>query len=286
MTGWVDSISTADERNWAICKRERLWATPSNAGGAHVGDDVFLWKPLPNSGWLAHCRVTTTPRRVRPGERLPWPDDRDYRWVMGIEVVSEPAEPLQSRGADAAATAGLAHHVKLGQFGRMSDEGVVRLSALLAGPSSIEQALEELLAATGAEPPPETDQRDYARRLIALRRGQRAFRQGLLRAFEGACCISGSRVEAVLEAAHIRPYLGAGSHAAGNGLLLRADLHTLFDLHLITVLPIGTVRTAPDLRGSDYEDYDERLIRRPSDPSHRPNAQALEEHNAACLWLS
>jgi predicted restriction endonuclease len=106
--------------------------------------------------------------------------------------------------------------------------------------------------------PPTVDERDYAQRLIAIRRGQHTFRRGLLGAFDRTCCISGSRVEATLEATHIRPYRGTGSHVAGNGLLLRADLHTLFDLGLVTVLPYGTVRVAPDLHGSEYEEFDER----------------------------
>lgn len=286
MTGWVDSLSANDESNWAICKRLGLWGTPSNAGGAKVGDDLFMWKPMPDSGWLARCRLTTAPRRVRVDEKLPWPDNRAYRYVMGIEVVSEPASPLPFRGAEAAAMAGLAHHVQLGQFARMTDDGVRRLSAVFPPRSRLEQALEELLAAADVELPPNVDQRDYAQRLIAVRRGQQFFRQGLLQAFEGTCCVSGSRVEATLEAAHIRPYRGVDSHATGNGLLLRADLHTLFDLHLITVMPFGSVRVAPDLLGSEYEDFDERQIRHPIDVVHSPNRTALAEHNAACTWLT
>jgi hypothetical protein len=221
LTGWVDSISTVDARNWEICKREQLWATPSNAGGAQVGDELFLWKPQPDSGWLARCRLTTPPRRVRDGERLPWPDDRDYRWVMGIEVLYEPDSPWLARGAEAAAEAGLPHHVKLGQFGRMSEEGLARLAERLRARGPIEDALDRLLAEAGAALPPDIDSRDLAQRLIAVRRGQHAFRQRLLDAFDRRCCISGSGVDAVLEAAHIRPYRGEDSHVRGNGLLLR-----------------------------------------------------------------
>ena len=242
---------------------------------------------MPDSGWLVHCRLTTASRSVHTRERLPWRDtNRRYKWVIGIEVVSEPPGPLPFRGAEAAAMAGLAHHVQLGQFARMTDEGVRRISALFPPTSPLEQALRTLLAEAGVEPPAGGDSRDFAQRLIAVRRGQQSFRQGLLRAFDRACCISGSRVEATLEAAHIRPYRGSDSHAPGNGLLLRADLHSLFDLRLITVMPFGTVRTAPDLRGSEYEDYDERQIRSSVDPAHKPDAVALTEHNAACDWLT
>jgi putative restriction endonuclease len=288
LTGWVDSLSREGESNWEICKRVGMWGTPSNASRAQAGDDLFLWKPLPDSGWLVHCRLTSDPRKPRPGEVLPWTDGRTYEYLMDIEVFSEPETHLRFRGAEAAAMAGLAHYVQIGQFAPMSDEGLRRISALFpapAPPSRLEQALAELLAAADVVLPPDVDQRDWSQRLIAVRRGQEGFREGLLDAFGRSCCISGSRVEATLEAAHIRPYRGPHSHTPGNGLLLRADLHTLFDLHLITVMPYGTVRVAPDLIGSEYEEFDERLIRRPSDARHRPAAASLAEHNAACAWL-
>lgn len=285
MTGWVDSLSRGHESNWEICRRVGMWGTPSpNASRARAGDDLFLWKPLPDSGWLVHCRLTSDPRKPRPGEILPWPDVRNYEYLMGIEVVSEPETHLAFRGAEAAPMAGLAHHVQIGQFAPMSGEGVGRISALFPRRSRAEELLRELLAAD-VELPEDIDQRDWVRRLIAIRRGQGPFRDGLLRAFDRRCCISGSSVEATLEAAHIRPYRGAGSHEAGNGLLLRSDLHTLFDLHLLTVLPVGAVRIAPELMGTEYEEFDERQIRRPVEASHSPSRAAMEEHNAACPWL-
>lgn len=54
----------------------------------------------------------------------------------------------------------------------------------------------------------------------------------------------------VLGAAHIAPYRGELTNKPRNGLLLRADLHTLFDLQLLTVLPVGVVRTSPELRAA------------------------------------
>ncbi|WP_089336961.1 HNH endonuclease [Blastococcus mobilis] len=204
---------------------------------------------------------------------------------MGIEVVSEPPNHIPMRGAVGSELAGLAHHVQLSQFARMSEQGVRAVSALFPQQSRVERALEEFLAAAGIDLPDE-DHRDYAKRLIAVRRGQGPFRQGLLQAFDRTCCISGSQVEATLEAAHIRPFRETGSHAPGNGLLLRADLHTLFDLRLVTVMPFGTIRVAPDLQGSEYEDFDERQIRRPSDQAHVPHRDALAEHNSLCGWLT
>lgn len=72
---------------------------------------------------------------------------------------------------------------------------------------------------------------------IVRRQGQSQFRQQLLKAYKGKCAISGNDVEQALEAAHIIPYRGLETNTTSNGLLLRADLHTLFDLNLITIDP-------------------------------------------------
>ncbi len=53
----------------------------------------------------------------------------------------------------------------------------------------------------------------------------------------------------------------------------------------MTVLPYETVRMSPELRGSEYEDFDERQIRRPVDVAHAPDREALAEHNRLCNWL-
>ncbi|MBW4515261.1 MAG: HNH endonuclease [Timaviella obliquedivisa GSE-PSE-MK23-08B] len=72
---------------------------------------------------------------------------------------------------------------------------------------------------------------------IVRRQGQSQFRQQLLRVYKGKCAILGNDVEQALEAAHIIPYCGLETNTTSNGLLLRADLHTLFDLNLITIDP-------------------------------------------------
>lgn len=284
MPGWVAAIAEGMNANWEIAKRKALWGTPSGSGArVRRGDDLFLWKS--GEGWLARCRATTDARAPRDVTEVPWPEPTRYRYLFGIEVLSEPSTPISMPGAEATRLAGLQATIRLGQFPAISDEAAGALARLFGSASPVEAALAELLRSAGIELLGE-DERDFAQRLIAVRRGQSSFRQGLLRAYDRTCCVSGSRVEATLEAAHIRPYLGTGSHVPGNGLLLRADLHTLFDLHLVTVMPFGTVRVAPDLRGSEYEEFDERQVRRPTDASYVPNVAALADHNEACGWLT
>lgn len=81
---------------------------------------------------------------------------------------------------------------------------------------------------------------DARRRVIAqivARQGGRKFRQSALDRYSRSCAISGCSVEAVLEAAHIVPYRNNGTNVPDNGLLLRGDLHTLFDLQLLRIDP-------------------------------------------------
>lgn len=121
---------------------------------------------------------------------------------------------------------------------------------------------------------------------IVRRQGQPAFRKKLLAAYGKQCAITGCAQVEVLEAAHIHPYKGEHTHALSNGLLLRADLHTLFDLYLIAIEP-GTqlVRVAPALSQSDYAQYEGRPLATPTSPAVQASVEALQWHADRCSWL-
>jgi hypothetical protein len=74
----------------------------------------------------------------------------------------------------------------------------------------------------------------FARR---VRRGQRKLRENLLRCFNGKCLVTGTNVESVLEACHIDPHCTSGLNHTDNGLLLRSDIHALFDDDLLCIDP-------------------------------------------------
>jgi len=82
------------------------------------------------------------------------------------------------------------------------------------------------------------DRRQIVERQIRERRGQQHFRDALRKRYGDRCLVTGCEVLAVLEAAHIKPYRGEDDNHPGNGLLLRADIHTLFDLDLLGVEPV------------------------------------------------
>jgi hypothetical protein len=125
------------------------------------------------------------------------------------------------------------------------------------------------------------DARERVARTIAQRRGQQAFRDTLLAAYRERCAISGCTVVDVLEAAHIVPYRGSATNVVSNGLLLRADLHVLFDCGLIAVDPDKMVVViSSSLRNSGYRQLDGRALRLPKTPAQRPNRKALEQHRS------
>jgi hypothetical protein len=81
------------------------------------------------------------------------------------------------------------------------------------------------------------DYRPLVERQIRERRGQREFRDALRQRYGDRCLVTGCKVLAVLEAAHITPYRGEQDNHPENGLLLRSDIHTLFDLDLLRIEP-------------------------------------------------
>ncbi|OWW18369.1 hypothetical protein AYR66_01235 [Noviherbaspirillum denitrificans] len=121
------------------------------------------------------------------------------------------------------------------------------------------------------------DGRERVAREIAIRRGQSAFRRQLLDAY-GCCAMSGSTVVETLEAAHIVPYQGPGTNHPSNGLLLRADLHTLFDLGLLAVDPQTlTILVASQLNGTEYETLRGHLLH-VNHSNISPSREALQVH--------
>ncbi len=129
-----------------------------------------------------------------------------------------------------------------------------------------------------AGPVGEDDARLWAVASVVRRQGQGAFRHRLLDAYGVRCAISGCDVEEVLEAAHICRYMGPRSNALSNGLLLRADLHTLFDLCLFGVDADRRVVLSPRLAGTSYTQWDGTRLRDPSPATAAPSPERLAEH--------
>jgi hypothetical protein len=113
-------------------------------------------------------------------------------------------------------------------------------------------------------------------RAIKTRRGQPRFRRNLLDAYRKSCAITGSRVVELLEAAHIVPHSLMTDYSTRNGLLLRTDIHTLFDLNLLSVDERCVVHVSRTLSNTDYWQYHgKRLKTIPDRSEDQPSAMAL-----------
>lgn len=122
---------------------------------------------------------------------------------------------------------------------------------------------------------------------VPLRPEQRDFRDRLLTVYNRKCAITGYEEvgAANLEAAHISS--GLKSYHVSNGLLLRADIHILFDKYLITINTLTKeVCVASQLIDTEYGKLSGRKLLLPKDKQSRPSKQVLEWHSKQCSWFS
>lgn len=147
----------------------------------------------------------------------------------------------------------------------------------MAKAEELEEVAQTLVRELVFEPIDLTDARRRVLRAITARQGQPNFRAALVEAYGGLCAISACDVLPALEAAHIMPYMGDHTNVATNGILLRADIHTLFDLELIGIEPdSGVVRISRELFATSYADLDGKKIRYPNEASCAPSYDALQ----------
>ena len=121
--------------------------------------------------------------------------------------------------------------------------------------------------------------------VVRPRLGQGAFRILVTDIYDRRCAVTGERTLPVLEASHIKPYAEGGAHDPTNGLLLRSDLHTLFDRGYITVTPEYRLEVSRRIRdefenGRDYYALSGHQLRLPRVESTRPDPRLLDWHNA------
>lgn len=128
-------------------------------------------------------------------------------------------------------------------------------------------------------------QRYGAPRLILPRIGQGTFKIMVTEAYQRRCAITGEKTLPVLEAAHIKPYAESGPHLTANGLLLRRDMHALFDRGYITINPDLQVEISKRIKedyGNGKEYYalhGKKLAQIPDREPDRPSTQFLQWHN-------
>ena len=122
-----------------------------------------------------------------------------------------------------------------------------------------------------------------APQMVRPRLGQGAFRLAVTDAYERRCAVSDERTLPILDAAHIRSYGEGGDHAPANGLLLRTDIHKLFDLGYVTVSEDHRFEVSHRLKadfdnGRHYYELHGKAVRPPQRRYMPPAADALAWH--------
>jgi hypothetical protein len=157
-----------------------------------------------------------------------------------------------------------------------------RFRAVTLESTDFEQALAEAHMQVTEEPVHPIESEEDARRrqqgAMVIREGQGLFKAQLLSAYDRRCAMTDCAVVEILEAAHIKPYLGLHTNRVDNGLLLRADIHTLFDKGLIWVDEYLHIQTSERLQGSEYANLGGKKLRVPADSAGRPHPDHLAAH--------
>ena len=121
--------------------------------------------------------------------------------------------------------------------------------------------------------------------LKKVRLGQGAFRILVTDAYARKCSISGEKTLPVLEAAHIKPYSLSGPHFISNALLLRSDLHKLFDIGYLTITRDLKVEVSKRIKqefenGKEYYRFHGNVLHNlPNRLMDKPEARFIEWHN-------
>jgi putative restriction endonuclease len=121
--------------------------------------------------------------------------------------------------------------------------------------------------------------------LVLPRLGQGSFRVAITEAYQRQCALTDGKVLPALDAAHIHPYAEGGLHVLSNGVLLRKDIHSVFDAGYATIdenfkfVVSEKVREVFD-NGNEYRRLHGRPLRLPSNPDAKPAIASIQWHNS------
>jgi putative restriction endonuclease len=120
--------------------------------------------------------------------------------------------------------------------------------------------------------------------LITPRLGQGAFRVLVTEAYGRQCAITGGKVLPALDAAHIKPYGEGGLHSKSNGILLRKDIHSVFDAGYVTINEDFRFSVSKKVKevfnnGEEYLRLHGKELRCPERKADWPDIDLLRWHN-------
>lgn len=292
MASWVITISKSHPQHWDYAREHGLWDMPKNFP-IKTGDLVYF-RFGGGGGLIGKTEATSDARQLVASDSVPWDNGRDpYTTRFTFHLLSDQPS-LTDRWAVLAAQLTKQPTLQAPRSWDDPDDEAVFASYFEAGPmtvTSMEGRMKALLVEAGIDQPEldvegmTEDQRKLVEKLVNLREGQQKFRADLIAAY-GCCAVTRTTVPKALEAAHISDYKGKHTQVVANGILLRSDLHRLFDAKLLTVTAENyLVRVSPELGGTPYEYFDRQPLHVPALSADQPNRALLKEHNADCGWL-
>lgn len=291
MTSWVLSIDEDHPQHWDYARDAGFWDLRTSRN-IQAGDLVYFWQT--KGSFVGRVRATSDVYPIDgtvqpPGPWDDWPGTYEARFQLTVLDSRALASPKW--GDFAAQVSGFVRPDWAPRFTDPGEEAV--LASSFAPLTGVERAMLALLDEDLPLPDFDLDalaqdERRVVEQLRAVRDGQNDFRRRLEQAYPG-CAISGTTVPLALEAAHIHPYRGPKTHDVRNGMLLRRDLHKLFDAHMLTVSGGDNfvVHVSPALKTTDYWQWDGQPLRNvPTRKSYQPAQQLLAVHNGACGWFA
>ena len=149
---------------------------------------------------------------------------------------------------------------------------------------SLWQAVQDRLVSQGGGIVSESTAQYGSPSLIPTRLGQGGFRVLVTDIYNRSCAVTGEKTLPALDAAHIRPYSIGGEHKASNGLLLRRDIHSLFDTGYVTITPSLSFEVSRTIKeefenGRDYYALHGKQITVPERTDQHPDPKSLVWHN-------
>jgi HNH endonuclease/EVE domain-containing protein len=256
-----------DWKNWLWPGNEVREGTAKSVSALRTGDRVFYWKSSPARCLVALGRVTD----VRHAK------ERGRRTETKVRVLTKEFDPpIGIAQLRKVVSLGNPSFLKSGAPGTYypltTEQAVILYHLSIINSPAYRTVWHDLPAPSGAfrkkwlpllrpgaykkngylkTPKNDPDKKQVAARRVRAGAGQ--FRTGLLELYGGRCAVGGSAPKQALDACHIDPHMRTGNNDYSNGLVLRADIHNLFDAGMITIHPSSLrIFCDPKLKGTNY----------------------------------
>jgi hypothetical protein len=254
-----------------VRRRRDTWTVPRLRKRMRKGHLVLFWKAGQDAGIYARGTVDSERPFKRGGE-----------WLIYVTYAGLLPNPVLKKSIERHP---VLRDLTIIRMPRGTNFSLTRaqwraLQPLLnAEPAEIPKNLARQVVESGAFNPKNIkDARKKTLGNVFVRRGQPQFRRKLMDLYGGTCMVTNCDAKQALEAAHIVPYKGEKTDDVRNGLLLRSDIHTLFDLRLIAIdTTKWTLVLAPSLKYTAYGRLQAKKLFIPRN-CPRPSKEELDQH--------